>query len=108
MSPVATKTPVRPRFPPGARVRVRSWDPPGHVRTPFYTRGHVGEIVQVIGPMPDPEEMAYGRTDRPPVVVYRVRFSRRELWPEDADPHPDTVVVDLCEHWLEPAEEGAR
>ena len=105
MSGTGPATAVRARFAPGARVRVRRWDPPGHVRSPFYTRGHVGEIVQVVGPMPNPEEMAYGRTDRPPVVVYRVRFLRRELWPEDADPRPDTVVVDLCEHWLELAGE---
>ncbi len=95
-----------PRFGPGDRVRVKRWDPPGHVRTPFYVRGHVGEVVTVVGPMPDPEQMAYGRTDAPPVVVYRVRFRRRELWPEDADPHEDTVVVDLGETWLEPAGTG--
>ncbi len=96
------------RFRPGERVRVQAWDPPGHVRTPWYVRGHVGEIVQVIGPMPDPEHMAYGRTDAPPVVVYRVRFRRRELWPEDADPHEDTVVVDLGETWLAPLDDAAK
>ncbi len=96
-----------PVFRPGQKVRVRAWHPPGHVRTPFYLRGRRGEILQVIGPMPNPEDLAYGRTDRPPVAVYRVRFARRELWPEDGDPHEDTVVADLCEHWLEPLETRA-
>ncbi len=95
---------VRPRYRPGQRVRVRNWYPPGHVRTPFYMRGHRGEILRVIGPMPNPEDLAYGRTDRPPVPVYRVRFRHRELWPEDGNPREDTVVADLCEHWLEPEE----
>lgn len=94
------------RFAPGTRVRVRAWCPPGHVRTPWYSRGHVGEIVSVIGPMPNPEHLAYGRRDRPPVAFYRVRFAKAELWPQDeTEAGRDTVVLDLAEHWLEPAGE---
>ena len=86
----------------GDRVRVRAWFPPGHVRTPFYIRGREGEIVQVVGAMPDPEALAYGGDGRPLRIVYRVRFRRTELWPNDAARSPDSVVVDLCAHWLEP------
>ena len=87
-------------FTVGERVRVKAWEPPGHVRTPWYTRGHVGEIVAVIGPMPNPEHLAYGRRDRPPVRFYRVAFDAAELWPHGRA--GDAVVVDLAEHWLEP------
>ncbi|GBD44240.1 High-molecular weight cobalt-containing nitrile hydratase subunit beta [bacterium HR40] len=89
---------------PGMRVRVRRWDPPGHVRTPFYTRGKIGEVVAEIGPMPNPEHLAYGRHDRPPVRFYRVAFPAGGLWSNATFPD-DLVIVDLAEHWLEPLEQ---
>ena len=89
-----------PRFAAGDRVRVRAWFPPGHVRTPFYTRGRPGEVVRAIGPMLDAERLAYGFDGEPAVPVYRVRFRHADLWPEDAAGE-DSVVVDLAEHWLE-------
>ena len=36
------------RFRPGDRVRVRAAYPPGHVRTPYYCRGHVGVIERLL------------------------------------------------------------
>ena len=94
-------------FAAGDRVRVRAWYPPGHVRTPFYTRGRPGEVVAVVGPMPDAERLAYGADGEPAVPLYRVRFCSTDLWPGTAA-SPETaasedgVVVDLAEHWLEP------
>ena len=85
----------------GAKVRVRAAFPPGHVRTPFYTRGKVGEIVALAGAYADPEELAYGRAGTPPKALWRVRFSMHELWGE-AEAAGDDVVADLFEHWLEP------
>jgi nitrile hydratase len=38
---------VAARFAPGARVRVRRADPPGHVRTPWYCRGRAGVIERI-------------------------------------------------------------
>ena len=38
---------MSPRFQPGAAVRVKSLFPPGHCRTPFYTRGHSGTVLGV-------------------------------------------------------------
>ncbi len=91
------------RFRAGDAVRVRRAFPPGHVRTPFYTRGKTGEVVAVAGRFGDPEELAYGRSGEPARALYRVRFTHAELWGAAAAPN-DELVVDLYEHWLEPAD----
>jgi nitrile hydratase len=93
---------VSARFRPGDVVRVRRAFPPGHVRTPFYTRGKTGEVVSLAGHYRDPEELAYGRSGEPLTPLYRVRFTQTELWGDAEAPHDD-LVVDLYEHWLEPA-----
>ncbi len=92
------------RFAAGARVRVKALHPPGHCRTPHYARGRRGVVLGVADREPNPEDLAYGRDGLPPLAVYRVRFERSELWPEDAAPGPgrDAVVADLFEPWLEP------
>lgn len=95
-----------PRFAPGQRVRVRTACPPGHIRTPYYTRGHTGIIESVSGMDPNPELLAYGRYDEPPVPLYRVRFRQSELWPAYCGNAQDTTIVDIFEHWLE-ASDGA-
>jgi len=71
---------VAARFAPGARVRVRDADPPGHVRTPWYCRGHAGVIERVCGNFANPEELAYNRDGLPALPLYRVRFLCSELW----------------------------
>lgn len=90
-----------PRFAVGQRVCVRASFPPGHIRTPYYTRGRVGTIESLVGMDPNPEHLAYGRLDQPPVPLYRVRFRQPELWHDDLGHSHDTVVVDIFEHWLE-------
>jgi nitrile hydratase subunit beta len=94
---------VEPRFAPGARVRVRRADPPGHIRTPWYIRGHSGEIERLCGAFPNPEELAYNRPGLPAQPLYRVRFRQRELWPDYAGAAADTIEVEIYQHWLEPA-----
>ncbi len=89
------------RFAPGDPVRVRAAFPPGHVRTPFYTRGRRGEVLTIAGWFRNPEELAYGRDGAPARPLYRVRFDQTELW-GTAEAPGDDVVVDLYEHWLEP------
>ena len=59
---MGAREPVAARFAPGARVRVRRADPPGHVRTPWYCRGHAGVIERICGSFANPEELAYNRT----------------------------------------------
>ena len=36
--------------------------------------------------------------------LYQVRFLQRDLWPEYAVKHSDTLVVNIYEHWLNPVE----
>lgn len=92
------------RFKPGDAVRVRAACPPGHVRTPYFIRGKRGEVAEVAGRYPNPEELAYGRDGTPARALYRVRFPQTEVWPDYRGPARDTAVVDIYEHWLEPAE----
>ncbi|HWI27993.1 MAG TPA: SH3-like domain-containing protein [Stellaceae bacterium] len=92
-----------PRFQPGARVRVRRADPPGHIRAPWYIRGSTGEIERLCGAFPNPEELAYSRPGLPAQPLYRVRFRQRELWPDYAGAAQDTIEVEIYQHWLEPA-----
>ncbi len=91
---------LTPRFEIGACVKVRVAFPPGHVRTPYYIRGHRGVIESIAGLFADPEELAYGRPGLPKKPLYRVRFRQNELWPAYAGPATDTTVVDIYEHWL--------
>jgi nitrile hydratase subunit beta len=97
-----------PRFGPGDAVLVKTDDPPIHHRTPWYVKGKTGWIDAVYTPWPNPEEMAYGITDGEPIRVYRVGFEQRDLWDEYEGPERDRLVVDIFEHWLEPAEEHQR
>jgi nitrile hydratase len=91
------------RFRPGDRVQVRAAYPPGHVRTPFYIRGHSGVVERLCGVYPNPEELAYARPGSPVQPLYRVRFLQREVWPDYHGGATDTVDVELYQHWLEPA-----
>jgi len=89
-------------FAPGDAVRVRdAWpeaDGPAHIRTPWYVRGVVGEVVRHLGDFPNPEDLAFAR---PAAVLplYHVRFPKDALW---AEPVPgDAVLVEIFEPWLE-------
>ena len=97
-----------PRFNPGEPVRVRPDDHPGHHRTPWYVKGKVGRVDAIYDPWPNPEEMAYGRYDRPHIRVYRIEFDQPHLWPDYRGPESDKLVVDIFEHWLEPAERSMQ
>ena len=91
------------RFRPGERVRVRAAFPLGHIRTPYYIRGHEGVIERVCGAFPNPEELAQQRDGLPAQPLYRVRFAQREVWPGYAGGAADTLDVEIFQHWLEPA-----
>jgi len=95
--------PAAARFKPGDRVRVLKSEPPGHVRTPWYCRGHVGVIERICGAFPNPEELAYRRPGLPATTLYRVRFRSRDLWAGYGESPADTVDIEIYEHWLEGA-----
>ena len=94
---------MNPRFKPGDAVAVRCAYPPGHIRTPYYIRGHRGVVERVCGSFANPEELAFGRKGLPELPLYRVRFAQRQVWPDYAGPDGDTVDIEIYEHWLEPA-----
>jgi nitrile hydratase subunit beta len=98
-----SETAAVPRFETGEHVQVRSAHPPGHLRTPFYVRGHRGVVERLCGLYPNPEELAYARSGLPAEPLYRVRFRQRELWPDYRGSPSDTVDVEIYQHWLEPA-----
>ncbi len=90
-------------FAVGDRVQVRQAYPPGHLRTPYYIRGHTGIIERVLDAFPNPEERAYGRSGLPKQRLYRVRFRQRDVWTDYRGGAEDTVDIEIYQHWLEPA-----
>ena len=85
-----------------ARVRVKAWGPPGHVRTPWYLRGKTGEIERQLGPFGNPEALAYGQAAEKQ-DLYRVRFRMEEIWGTEAERPDDILEAEIYGHWLEEA-----
>ena len=102
MSATAGQSAVAARFKPGDRVAVRFADPPGHIRTPWYIRGHTGVIERICGAFANPEELAFHRPGLPAQPLYRVRFRQHEVWPDYTGPAHDTIEIEIFQHWLEP------
>jgi len=94
---------AEPRFRPGDTVRVLKAYPLGHVRTPYYIRGHTGVIERICGSFPNPEELAQMRDGLPARPLYRVRFMQNEVWPDYRGNPADVVEIEIYQHWLEPA-----
>jgi nitrile hydratase len=90
-------------FEAGERVRVRNAAPPGHIRTPFYIRGHVGTIERLCGVFPNPEELAQMRDGLPAKPLYRVRFAQKDVWPDYRGSARDVLEIEIFQHWLEKA-----
>ena len=87
---------------PGQLVRVRSSHPPGHCRTPFYIRGLTGTVERRVGRFANPELLGYGLGPTPKPMLYRVRFSMADVWPDYRGAATDTLDVEIYEHWLVP------
>jgi nitrile hydratase len=89
---------------PGAQVRVRDDWPeargPVHIRTPHYLRGKQGTVVRRLGAFPNPEDLAFARPAETR-ALYHVAFPQAALWPDGRG--GDTLLVEVFEHWLEPA-----
>jgi len=77
--------------------------PLGHVRTPYYIRGCVGEIERVCGSFPNPEELAQMRDGLPALPLYRVRFRQTDVWPHYEGNPKDVVEIEIYQHWLDKA-----
>jgi nitrile hydratase len=91
------------RYKVGEKVRVMKAYPPGHIRTPFYIRGHTGTVERICGAFANPEELAQMRDGLPAQPLYRVRFRQKDVWPDYKGPEADVVEIEIFQHWLEPA-----
>lgn len=85
----------------GQKVRVKTGDPPGHIRTPFYLRGKEGIIEGMQGIYRNPEELAFGKPGLPKKPLYFVRFRQLDVWTGYGGPASDTLSADIYEHWLD-------
>ena len=92
---------VSPRFSLGEKVKVRNVAPLGHIRTPFYIRGHTGTIERLCGSFPNPEELAQMRDGLPAQPLYRVRFRQKDVWPGYRGSAKDVIELEIFQHWLE-------
>lgn len=102
---------MQARYSAGDRVLVIDRVHTGHMRTPGYVRGHIGEVVRVVGPMLNPEQLAYGFSGAPGKMLYRVGFRQADLWPDYNGSPRDRLELELYEHWIAPAQvptEGGR
>jgi nitrile hydratase len=90
------------KFRAGDRVTVKFEDRPGHIRTPWYIRGKTGWIERVYGDFLNPESLAFGRHGLPKRTLYLVAFNQSDVWGKAVD-SKDKVLVDIYEHWLDPA-----
>ena len=91
------------KYHPGDRVRVRVDSPNHHFRTPTYIQGKTGKVVALCGAFPNPESLAHGGTGLPQRNLYRVEFAQIEVWDRYQGPQGDKILVDIYEHWLNPA-----
>lgn len=91
-------------FEVGARVRIQTREAPGHVRTPAYTMGKTGIVAKRKGYYRKPEDLAYGKGDGEPAALYSIRFRQADLWPDYEGRPQDTLLADVFEYWLDPAE----
>lgn len=100
----ARSAPAGARFAVGDAVRVKDDWPerrgPCHIRTPHYLRGRDGRVAAVLGAFANPEDLAFARP-APQRVLYHVLFEQPPLFAE-GEPG-DTALVEIFEHWLEPA-----
>jgi Nitrile hydratase beta subunit, C-terminal len=90
-------------FAPGQAVRVAPRRHDGHHRTPWYVKGKTGTVERTHGHFTDPETRAYGSDGMPGRALYLVSFDQAALWPDYSGRTHDRLLVDVFEHWLEPA-----
>jgi nitrile hydratase len=103
--PPGAPAPAQPRFLPGTRVQVRDDWPerrgPCHIRTPHYLRGRIGTVQRLLGRFANPEDLAFARP-APKCALYHVLFEQPPIWDEGRP--GDELLVEIFEHWLQPAE----
>jgi nitrile hydratase subunit beta len=91
------------KYQPGDKVRIRVGSPPGHFRTPTYIQGKIGVVAVLHGAFPNPESLAHGGDGLPRQFLYQVQFDQTQLWQRYPETFQDKLLIDIYEHWLEPA-----
>jgi nitrile hydratase beta subunit len=100
-SPTERAASAPARFQAGDRVCTRSERVDHHTRLPGYAHGKRGVVESVQGMHVFADSHAQGLGEQPQ-WLYRVAFSGRELWGEQAAPGT-SVALDAWESYLEPA-----
>jgi nitrile hydratase len=98
-SPYNRPAPSPALFKPGDKVRTKNMHPKTHTRLPRYARGHVGEVVRIVGCHVFPDSNA-SNLGEDPHWLYTVRFDGRTRWGESADPTV-RVCIEAWEPYLE-------
>ena len=93
---------MQARFQKSDPVVVLELNKSGHIRTPYYVRGKVGEVVELCGCYLNPEDLSIGHTGGPAIPLYRVRFRQADLWPGYRGASSDTLYIEIYDHWLSP------
>ncbi len=88
------------QFKPGDRVTVRTNLATGHHRTPAFVQGKTGVIEILHGTFGNPDQ---GGSAEPQQPLYLVRLDQTHIWDQYDPSSNDTILLDLYEHWLEPA-----
>lgn len=97
------RAPVSPaKFKVADKVRARNVHPKTHTRLPRYVRGHIGEVIRVVGCHVFPDSHATNRIEDPH-WLYTVRFDGRELWGASSEENTK-VSIEAWEPYLEPIE----
>lgn len=91
-------------FEVGAKVRIQTREAAGHIRTPAYMMGKTGIVERRKGYYRKPEDLAYGKGDGDPAALYSIRFKQSDLWPNYEGHAQDSLLADIFEYWLEPAQ----
>ena len=100
-SPYERSAQTPPKFKVADKVRARNIHPKTHTRLPRYVRGHIGQIVRIVGCHVFPDSNAIGAGEDPH-WLYTVRFDGCELWGPDSDPTV-RIAIEAWEPHLEPA-----
>lgn len=98
-SPYNRPAPSPALFKAGDKVRTKNMHPKTHTRLPRYARGHVGEVVRIVGCHVFPDSNA-SNLGEDPHWLYTVRFDGRTLWGEASDPTV-RVCIEAWEPYLE-------
>jgi nitrile hydratase len=56
----------------------------------------------------NPEELAFGRLGGDKKILYRVRFSQCDIWPDYVGAKNDKIDIELYDFWLENLEEERK